>query len=498
MKSYIQKQNKGITLIALVITIIVLLILAGVTIASLSGSDSTPEKANEAKQKYDIGTAKDQVNIFATNAQTEAYGATQTTGEQTSNDISDFVKDKIDTEYGEEKKIGSASILATSGGEIIIISTTDYKDVGTISETGGTITWSGVAENDGIMPEPGLGGKNNSNSNRTLAGKKTGYSSKNPVIPKGFIAVDVGDANWTYSDSNRTVVAGWNNGLVIQDAENGNQFVWVPCTTASDNNVATSGIVNYAKKYSYPTNFGSHSASNTTDQNDSADGYSAIPVTETTQIENYGGFYVARFEAGLESANSSSSNNIVGTPISKEGTKVWNNVDYYVSYKSANSMIKNTTKYGNNKSGLITGTQWDTIMQWFESSNIPVLRNNQNWGTYRSKRYEIAGLYFTKGSSVSDWINATQTTDGKVIHNATNSDISDSNKGYFHASGLNKDNGYQKNIADLGGNLWEWSAEAYSGIHIFRGGCANDPYSWWTVSCRSGFDWFNYAYDTRF
>ena len=33
------KKNKGITLIALVITIIVLLILAGVTIASLSGDN---------------------------------------------------------------------------------------------------------------------------------------------------------------------------------------------------------------------------------------------------------------------------------------------------------------------------------------------------------------------------------------------------------------------------------------------------------------------------
>ena len=34
-----KRKNKGITLIALVITIIVLLILAGVTIASLSGDN---------------------------------------------------------------------------------------------------------------------------------------------------------------------------------------------------------------------------------------------------------------------------------------------------------------------------------------------------------------------------------------------------------------------------------------------------------------------------
>ena len=42
---------RGITLIALVITIIVLLILAGVTIAALSGDNGILTKAKEAKQK---------------------------------------------------------------------------------------------------------------------------------------------------------------------------------------------------------------------------------------------------------------------------------------------------------------------------------------------------------------------------------------------------------------------------------------------------------------
>ena len=45
-----KKQNKGITLIALVITIIILLILAGISIASLTGSGLF-EKAGEAKNK---------------------------------------------------------------------------------------------------------------------------------------------------------------------------------------------------------------------------------------------------------------------------------------------------------------------------------------------------------------------------------------------------------------------------------------------------------------
>ena len=44
-------KNKGITLIALVITIIVLLILAGVTIATLTGPNGILTQAQEAKRK---------------------------------------------------------------------------------------------------------------------------------------------------------------------------------------------------------------------------------------------------------------------------------------------------------------------------------------------------------------------------------------------------------------------------------------------------------------
>ena len=45
------KKQKGITLIALVITIIVLLILAAVTINALSGDNGILKRATEAKQK---------------------------------------------------------------------------------------------------------------------------------------------------------------------------------------------------------------------------------------------------------------------------------------------------------------------------------------------------------------------------------------------------------------------------------------------------------------
>ena len=58
-----RKKNNGITLIALVITIIVLLILAGVTIATLTGENGILTKAQEASEETKKANAEEQVKI---------------------------------------------------------------------------------------------------------------------------------------------------------------------------------------------------------------------------------------------------------------------------------------------------------------------------------------------------------------------------------------------------------------------------------------------------
>ena len=57
------KEKRGITLIALVITIIVLLILAGVTIATLTGENGILTKAGNAKLNTEIGQEKEELNL---------------------------------------------------------------------------------------------------------------------------------------------------------------------------------------------------------------------------------------------------------------------------------------------------------------------------------------------------------------------------------------------------------------------------------------------------
>lgn len=65
-KFYRKISNRGITLVALVITIIILLILAGITISSLTQT-SLFAKANEAKEKTEIAQEKEKIQLVITN-----------------------------------------------------------------------------------------------------------------------------------------------------------------------------------------------------------------------------------------------------------------------------------------------------------------------------------------------------------------------------------------------------------------------------------------------
>ena len=77
------RGQKGITLVALVITIIVLLILAGVTIAALSGDNGILTNASKSQQENAIGTAKDLVSMAINEATNAWYDYTYLNGNNT-------------------------------------------------------------------------------------------------------------------------------------------------------------------------------------------------------------------------------------------------------------------------------------------------------------------------------------------------------------------------------------------------------------------------------
>lgn len=68
------KKENGVTLIALVITIIVLLILAGISIAMLSGDNGILSNASKAGVETKIGNAKENVVLTINELTTEYYG----------------------------------------------------------------------------------------------------------------------------------------------------------------------------------------------------------------------------------------------------------------------------------------------------------------------------------------------------------------------------------------------------------------------------------------
>lgn len=62
MKNMLKKE-KAITLSALIVTIVILLILAGVTIATLTGDNGLYGRAKQAKENYSISEAKEKLEL---------------------------------------------------------------------------------------------------------------------------------------------------------------------------------------------------------------------------------------------------------------------------------------------------------------------------------------------------------------------------------------------------------------------------------------------------
>ena len=89
-----KKSNNGITLIALVITIIVLLILAGVSIATLTGDNGILTQANNASIQQSHGIVRDAIGIAYNEYQIEIKTATK----------SKLASTEIVTIQGEEEK----------------------------------------------------------------------------------------------------------------------------------------------------------------------------------------------------------------------------------------------------------------------------------------------------------------------------------------------------------------------------------------------------------
>ena len=147
------KNNKGITLIALVITIIVLLILAGITIAMLAGENGILTNATKSKAYDELGTAKDQIALKANEAVstyfTTHYVGSNADGKYTDAGVADAVKNVVvAVNIPSTVSITSAPAANSTDTKIaydFTLKSGDYSVVGHIGISG-SLSWDDITK----------------------------------------------------------------------------------------------------------------------------------------------------------------------------------------------------------------------------------------------------------------------------------------------------------------------------------------------------------------
>ena len=242
------KNKNGITLIALVITIIVLLILAGVSIATLTGENGILTRANDAKTSTEIAEEREKVELAATAALADDLG-----GEIKES----FLKQELEKYFGTD---GVSVAPGTNNGEEGFIVTIDDSGRQYFVDKDGNVEELGTGVVNPPSGEPGNPDDNGIfQETSTINGGEA--TAKNPTIPAGFRPMDTDTSSWgdgTSAPDPEDV----GNGLVITDApdgEVGNEFVWIPVARISEIANATTGTdsndnQNYqGKLYDFPS-----------------------------------------------------------------------------------------------------------------------------------------------------------------------------------------------------------------------------------------------------
>ena len=138
MKKTKFKNQNAITLVALVITILVLLILAGVALSLVVGENGITERAITASKTYDIAGAKEQVETLVGQYASEFYEKKYIKGSTTADTIGKYISEKLNGQT-----VGDYTISTTDSQEITITNGTNTA-TGKINDNGST-EWNSSA-----------------------------------------------------------------------------------------------------------------------------------------------------------------------------------------------------------------------------------------------------------------------------------------------------------------------------------------------------------------
>ena len=210
------KQKNGITLIALVITIIVLLILAGVSIAMLTGQNGILTQAQNAKTTTEDKSAEEKIKLAVMAARAQSEGALD----------ADKLVAEITNNYG-----GTATKTGTG---FPVNATVDGK--------------SFTIDGDGNVTSTGSG---NGPTGGTL-GTVTGNEEKNTTVQDSLGNQVVVPAGFEVVNPNDNV----EDGIVVRDKTHtntaGSEFVWIPVGNVKTKNKGTINIE--LNRYTFDSN----------------------------------------------------------------------------------------------------------------------------------------------------------------------------------------------------------------------------------------------------
>lgn len=184
-----RKDNKAITLIALVITVIVLLILAGVTISALSGDNGILTNAAKAKEKSIKAKEQEQVNLAVSTIRgDDAY-----TGNNTLN--ANNLKNELEKLNGE----GTVEVTGTQTLEIKFLDTQNVYQVKATSKILSEVAKVGDYVEYNIQYENRTNSLDESVNEGIGTGWRVAYIDKKnetvKLIPEGIPLLDSDEGN---------------------------------------------------------------------------------------------------------------------------------------------------------------------------------------------------------------------------------------------------------------------------------------------------------------
>ena len=450
------RKNKGITLLALIITIVIMLILVAVSVNIIINSNI-------------IGQAEKAAKGYKT-----AYEQEQTRIDELMEEWNRIEQDQCAHIWGEEN-ITKAATCTETGTKTRTCTKCGKVETVTIQALGHNYVSGKCTRCNENEPKetakPGIRTDKTLEyeSNGKIAWIPNGFTisgiESEQSIDGGLVIYDIPEGrtvNWTNPDSVKTQY---------------NQFVWIPVevkSTDTEDSIASFYRSFWAENAStggerttrLSTDYTEPYSKDSSDYDGTGTGKTGISaqITELTKsIYKYGGFYIGRYEAGSETARKDDSSQTAAFVVQQDkypyNLVKWGKGMGDVSEGAvhlSNSLYTGKTGYGV-KSMLCTGAAWDSMLDFIKDSSHNVT-SSTSWGNYYdSDTYKVyrGSLY-----SNSTW-SAADTTNGSDVTKDTN---------ILLTTGATERNS-SKNIYDVAGNCFEWTTEAsFTDNRVIRGG----------------------------